>query len=232
MWRLFATWAVGLITVAGFAQPTMMRPDISVVVSEHQTTADMVEVTALRDDYPIELMREQCERLGAILGAPVRGLQVTKTPLSSDDPKLAFVKAKFATNNIIRREDRTLHVQPILRAFAAAPDPFTVKQIQVVFAGERPNEQTVRTLSKPGVLNAVARASNAPAGIEYSIELLTQDPDKIVFPERLEKPEPLQEEQPEKGSNQTVLIALLAIAAVSLGALVYSLFLRSGQKRA
>lgn len=208
------------------------KPDVVIVVTEHQTSAEMVEVTAARADYPSNLLQAQCEAIGAEVGTAVRGLKVYTYPINETDPKMKFLKASFATNGLIDRASGTLNLQALIRPFVGSPDPFTCSELSIIFAGEQPNAKTVKSYSKPGVLQATASASQVPAGLEYHVILVAQDPKSVEFPMQVDTTAPVKQDEEPRQSNQNLVYALLAIAALSLGALVYSLFLRTGRKRA
>ena len=220
-----------LMTSAIGQTPTLHKPGITFVISEHATSSDAVEITVLDPDYPKDLLQAQCMKLGEILGSPPRGLDVEFKALSADDPKLRFLKSTFATDGIIDRQQGILHIEPILKAFAGAPEPYTLEYLTVIFVGERPNNNTVRAFREPGIVEASAKGSEAPAGIEYQIHLITQDPTKIVFPSSVPQQERPVENTRETRTNQTLIYVLIGVAAVSVGALVYLALLRSPGKK-
>ncbi|HMS54524.1 MAG TPA: hypothetical protein PKA27_03915 [Fimbriimonadaceae bacterium] len=229
MKRILLLLLATLVVSQGFAQGK--KPDIVVVVTEHQTSAEMVEVTAALANYPPDLLKTQCEKIGNEVGTAVRGLKVYTVPINETDPNMRFLKASFATNGLIDRAAGTINLQAIIRAFAGAQEAIQVTQLSIIFAGEQPTAKTVKTYSKPGVLQATATASVTPPGLEYHVVLESQDPKVIEFPSEVDGAKPVEEKQPTNQSNQTLVYALLAIAALSLGALVYSLFLRTGRKK-
>lgn len=217
---------LALLAASAHAQQGGTRPDVTVVVTEHSTTADLVEVTLLAPDYPKELLTDQCNRLGDLLGVAPRGLLVYLYPPEATDRRMQFLKATFATNGIIDREHGELNIEPVLKAFAGAPAPHTIHNISLIFSGETPNENTVRRFAKKDVLLAEAKASVAPAGIEYSVQLFSQDASLISFPRRVEAKSPEKAEAPSKNPNQTLIFALFTVAAIAGGALVYLALLR------
>ena len=75
-----------------------VRPQIFVVVREHPTGADLVEITAVDPEYPRELLKSQIESLGKSLNNNARGLFVS-------DPRSAnyagTTKATFGIDGLI-----------------------------------------------------------------------------------------------------------------------------------
>lgn len=204
----------------------MSRPDATVVIREHATGADMVEITMSRADYPTELLREQMEFLGSELNSMPRGLVVQKIGLDSTNKELQFVKARFAVDGILDRAGHRLNIQPLLRAFAGSPEPYTVKNMLIIFDGEKPSARTVKRHVSDAV-DAEANFVSAPAEIEYHITLKSQDRSKIIFPDHA--PEQKLGTKPSvKGSSPSILFyGAIGIAALAVGALVYLTLLRA-----
>ena len=208
-----------------------VRSDVTIVVTEHSTSADMVEVTMLNEDYPPDLLKRQIENIGKFLGAGIRfGEPVGKVALS-DGTKLSFVKAKFATDGLIDRRAGVLRVEPLVKAFTGAPEPYTVQGLSITFDGELPSPDTVRSFEVPGVLVAEGRVSSAPAGVEYRVKLLAQDPDKINFPEKLPGGHSSTAAGESAPDRSTLILILFIVAGVAAAALVYLALLRPRSAR-
>lgn len=215
-----------LSTVWAFSQaPLPSRPDLVVNIREHSSGAEYVQVTAVRGDYPSDLLKAQCNEIGRLLGSSPRGLTVGSTSLSTQK-ELAFMRANFATDHII--EGDNLNLEPILKAVAGAPEPYTVKVIQILVEGVPAGPNRLNKYRIPGVLDASAASISFPVGIEYRVNLESQDPAKITFPERYVPPETSQKDtSAPAGPNRPLLIGLFVLAGLALGALVYLLMARS-----
>ncbi len=226
-----------LLVTTGFSQnPSSVflyvHPDVTVVVQKHSTGADMVEITMGDPNYPLELLQAQANTMCSLIGSPARGLAVTKDEVgATSEPDLTFVKATFATDGLIE-PDGALKVEPIIKALVGAPAPYTIHGISITFEDMAPNPHTVREYSIPNVLDAAARytANGVLKGIEYRVQLNSQDPDKITFPDRYQPapPEPPARIVPE-GPHYGLFVGIL-ITGIALGALVYFVMLRSGSK--
>ncbi len=205
-----------------------VRPQISVVVREHPTTADLVEITAVDANYPPELLRAQAEAIGAGTGSPVRGLHMVRQEMGTGTGG-GFLKATFATDHLIDRAAGVLRLQPIVRAFVGGRSTGIVTGLSIMFDGEVPNVDTLRIFPGKGV-TLEGRTTGSPAGLEYRVHITATDPSEVVIPERLQHTADKKEERT-KGPSNTVLIALGALAAVAAGALVYLALLRSPSSR-
>lgn len=198
-------------------------------VREHETGAEEVEVTVLADDYPEQLLLSQCEAIGSNVGMQVRGLGASRESVDPTNPKLTFLRASFATNGLIDRKEGILRLQPIARAFAGAPVPYTVTGLSVAFEGESPASTMVRLFKAKATVEVEGRVSEAPAGVEYRIRLLSQTPDDIVIPE-VQPVEP-EEERAEQAPKElgTPFWVAFGIAGAAIVALVYLALLRIGR---
>ncbi len=208
-----------------------VRPDIMVVVREHPTSAEIVQVTALGKDYPPELLKSQLTQLGVILGATIRGLRMERPNLGTQ-ARISFLRADFATDGLIDRAKGTVRVGPIVKAFAGAPAPHTVHGMKIAFEGERTTKKMLRDFPAPGVVEVQGRASITPPGIEYQVKLIAQEPNLINIPDEYappvnQKPIPT----PSSSPSPIMLIGLFSLAGVALGALVYLSLLRAGGNR-
>ncbi len=206
------------------------RPDVIVEVFKHQLGADMFDVTAVDPAYPLQLLQDQCTKIGELSGHKIRGLAAGKYRVGND-PRMVFSKASFAIDGIIDRQAGILHLEPIIKAFAGATAPMTVKAISVIFNGEAPTRQTLRSFQNQD-MRVDATVNKRPAMIEYRVQLLTQDPNALSVPDA-SPTEPVtvipSTPQSRSGAKWIMWIAL-ALAAVAAGVLVYFLLLRSAPK--
>lgn len=215
------------------AAPTDMRPGASIVIREDPTGSELVDITMLSPRYPEDLLRAQVERIGQETGVASRGVMVFAQTFGTG-PDQKFVKARFATNNLIDRPTGQLNLQAIARAFAGAPAPHTVRVLQVMFDGETPNTKTLKSFANDGVA-VDGKVSTTPPGLEYTVLLRTQDAAKITIPSEHTPPPPTSTEpaRPQPALPLNLLIALIVLASAAAGALVYFVMLgRSGSRSA
>lgn len=208
-----------------------VRPDVMVIVTEHPTSAEIVQVTILNGEYPVDLLKEQLARLGTYLNTNVRGVQIKKPALGTK-ANLSFLRAEFATDGLIDRSKGIVRLGPLVKAFAGAPEPFTVKGMKVAFEGERTTKKMLRAYPKPGVVEVEGRASVTPPGIEYQIKLISQDPSVIDIPDEYQPPanqKPV--ETPSSTPGVPLIVGLFLLAGLALGALVYLALVRAGGNR-
>ncbi len=226
-----------LAAVASFGQAgadnlfSTVRPDVIVIVREHPTSAEIVQVTALAKGYPPELLKAQIERIAAELKSTARGIQMTRPDLGTQ-AQVSFLRAEFATDGLIDRVNGVLRLQPIVRAFAGAPEPFTVQGIKIAFEGERTTKKMIKNYPVPGVVRVEGRASAMPPGIEYQVKLETQDASKIEIPDEYAPPANQNAgKEPSTPPNTALLVGLFLLAGLALGALVYLALLQAGGGR-
>ncbi|CAN5438775.1 hypothetical protein BH11ARM1_BH11ARM1_09560 [soil metagenome] len=206
-----------------------LKPDLLIVVSKHPAS-DNVEVMNQAPDYPKDLMLKQVERLGELLNSPARGTMVQPFEIIEGNPKTAGTKIIFAVTGLINKEANTLGLQTLARAFALGPKGQPNK-LWIQYSTEGASTALVQKFESETV--ALQAHSDPIFGLEYKIDIRTQDPDKIVIPEgqaaidfRAKPPSP---PPAPKGIDRTVIILIL-VAALALGALVYSLLLRPRSK--
>lgn len=200
-----------------------VKPGMTVVVRKHETGADLVEVTMLRRDYPPDLLRTQSARVGELLGAPVRGLEILRP--SEDRGAISFIKAKFGTDGLIDRAQGTFRLEPLAKAFAGAPAPFTVEAMVVSFQNELAGERTLRSYGSSAVAVYGTQLQN-PNVIEYRVRLISQDPARISIPlqHSPESPNP-GGGKPGPSTPRWILPTAVALSSVAAGLLVYLLLL-------
>jgi len=202
------------------------KPEVIVEVSKHRYGADMFSITAVNPNYPPDLLRLQAIRICEIVGTPARGLFAGTTSIRSD-PRLNSTRATFATNGVIDRDKGILRISPIIQAFAGARPPYTVHGIMILFNGEQPTPNVLRSYRTPGLRLQAIAVQNPPV-VEYRIQLLSQDPKLLEVPDSLPaEQEPLTASTlPSSGADWSLWIPLLAGAAAA-GVLVYLLMLRA-----
>lgn len=216
-----------LAIAAAYAQSSLsVNPGITVVVTEHPLTSEDVEVTAFDPNYPAQLLRQQIETIGKLLGSPPRGVAVVVQQIDPAKPELKFLKARFAVNGLIERSTGELRLEPIIKAFAGAPAPYTLEGITILFDGESPTENTIRRYDVPGAFLSEAQIVSSPSesgapGIEYTIKYLSQDPNKMVYPSKRVEPKSAETASQPAGQLPGYVWIAIIVAGLSAGALVY-----------
>lgn len=221
-----------LLAAVALAQTgqTPFRPDITIVAREHSLGPDIVEVTLSKGDYPEDLLRRQLEDFGKRLGSAPRGLAVGSVQLDPGNPSLKFLKARFAVDGFIDRPQGALRIEPLLRAFAGAPEPYTIGTILLLFDGERPGAGTVKRHQTDAV-EAEGRVNDEPPMIEYAIVLKSQTPDKIAFPDKVLEQSAVPQPSQQESGTPVLFWGAVAAASLAAGALVYLALLRGGSGR-
>ncbi|HTQ08936.1 MAG TPA: hypothetical protein VMI31_02580, partial [Fimbriimonadaceae bacterium] len=157
------------------------KPDIIVQVKKHELSgADLFEVTAVKPDYPADLLRAQVQKMCALIGVPARGLLVGTSQIEAG---LSPTRATFATNGVIERDKGILRIAPIIQAFAGAPEPYTVHGITILFNGETPMAHVLESYNTPDVRLAAVALQN-PSVVEYRVQLISQDPEALNVPDQ------------------------------------------------
>lgn len=209
---------------------SMKRPTILIYVREHSAGPDLIEISMLQEDYPAELLREQCLKIGKETGSEVRGLEILDYTIPAAKPQ-KFLRASFATDNIIDRPNGHISLNPIVRSFAGAQSPFTIESMTITFWGETPSEKTLRTYSDASV-NLAANQLESPAGIEYRVEIKDQNPSKInipIDPAAAEKNNQLNKPAMRQFVPEWLLWTVLLIVGAGIALLVYFAALKRGR---
>lgn len=209
------------------------KPDIIIQVSKHRFGADMFEVAAVNPAYPPELLKSQLAALCDSIGVPARGLVAGKASIGGD-PNRSATKASFATDGIIDREHGILRIEPIIKAFAAAPAPFTVHGLMISFNGESSGPSILKSFSSPG-LRVQAIADQNPPAIEYRVQLLSQDRSQLNLPEPPPAPTPEQRGVADTSTDRRegvswILWLALILGAAAAAVLVYFITMRATAK--
>ena len=201
-----------------------MRPDVLIRVKEHELGPENVNLDVLKVNYPPDLLQSQIRKLGRLLGGEARILYIQQTQ-SADDPSAKFLKASFSVSGIIDRQLKLYRLSPIAQAFAGAPEPFTIRGIQVVLENETGYAGDLAKDQVKGAWRAEAMRTLRPLPmLEYRIELLSQDPAKLSLPEKVAPKMVVSTSS--SSSTSSALYALLAVVAIAAGVLVYLALLR------
>lgn len=207
---------------------THTRPDVAIVVRHVGSGNDVVDVTMQNPDYPPDLLRKQAEAVAKEMGADPTGLQVFPYRVGSERSQ-QFVRANFGVPNLVDRQTGALRVEPFAKAFAGAPSPFDVDVLMIQFEQARPTLDTIRSYaSKDGGVELEGVSMPGGFGVEYRVKLNTQDPAKIHIPDtrRTVLPDKSAVKSPAARTDWT-LYGVIAVAALAVGALVYSLLLQT-----
>lgn len=208
------------------ALETIASPQATIRIREHQTGAELIEITMLDPKYPVQLVEAFAVELGRLAGSPPRGLKAGMVVID-ETKNLGFVRASFATDNLVDHATQKLDLNTVIKAFLGAPDPDTIKSLHVIFEGEKPGVKTLKSFTDPELHYAVmGEVYQNPDSIEYRVNLATQDPALIDVPMNTAEAA-AKKENPISGPRLTLpVVILIATAGVALGALVYFAMLR------
>lgn len=207
----------------------MSRPDLIIRVQKSPVGADYVTIQVVAENYPPELLREQCVRIGELAGGSSRGIEVTSVPTGTSPGGVPtmYLSASFATDNLIDRSKGILRLAPFAKAFAGNEEPFTIDCIAISFAEESPGPNTIGNVQNDSV-SIEGEYDASRRIVDYRIYLLTQDPEKIVVPDSLAE-QTIRKVAPSNGSAWR-LIPWIAGGAVLAGLLVYFALRPVGKK--
>lgn len=219
--RLFLVGACLFAGGALFAQdaPILLqgRADIIASVRKSDVGADYVRIQALDEDYPIDLMRSQIQKIGEYNGTQIRGLEIGYEGMGGAG---RILTANFATDNLMDQTAGTLELNAFAKAFAGAPEPHTVNMIGVMFENFRPSGPvTVAQWADKGVEVSSAFDNNLEV-VEYRIKLNTQNPEEISIPGTIAESTNRTETPSNKGLNPWVVVGIVC-GAVLIGVSVY-----------
>ncbi|HRJ33181.1 MAG TPA: hypothetical protein PKY51_06455 [Fimbriimonadaceae bacterium] len=221
-------WAQGASTPPVSDELLRTPPQVSIVISEHKTGSDMISVTMLDPKYPEDLLRSQILALGQYAKADIQGLYVQTRDLG-DSAKLRFVKASFATANLLEPGLGIVRLRPILQAFAGGPAGFEIRSLSITLPDFRPRANTIARFGSKSALVVGIPQQSGP-GVEYRVILLTQDPREIDVPDEVQKKLLSSQPKPDSTPSNPLMWVLVGVGALSAGVLVYSLALRLGSK--
>ena len=193
------------------------RSDMIVSVKKSDVGAEYVRVQALEEDYPEDLMRSQIAKIGEYNKSEIRGLEVVYT---GDAGAGRILTATFATDGLMDQTAGTLELEAFAKAFAGAPEPYTVNIVGVMYENFMPSKTvTVAEWADAGAEVSSAFDNNLKV-VEYRIKLNTQDPSKISIPGTLSESTNRQESPSNRGLNPWVIVGILC-GAVLIGVSVY-----------
>jgi hypothetical protein len=225
MHRLLTLFVLA-VTAFGFGQEpevpksTAVRPQVVVYIREHQTGANMVELSMVEPGYPPDLLQKQIMDLCKRLDSQPMGLNIYQEELVVNQPNLRFLKATFAVVGLTDMQGG-VNLTPLLQAFAGAPAPNTVKGMMVVLDDFVPvPKKTLRNFKSPAVV-IQGRVDENPPAVQYDIQLLTQNPSEINVQAEPEKAENSPVPAPSRKAPSTILWLLIVLAGLSVGGLVY-----------
>jgi hypothetical protein len=201
-------------------------PQVFIVVKKHSMGSDLVRVTAMQPDYPPEVLKLQCSLIGKFADGNARGIEVSSRGVGGASGSL--VTATFACDNLIDYTNNRLNLDAIVKGFLGSANPM-ISSFVVQFDGEQVNANTIQQFQDKNVI-LEGREYKNPDGIEYRIEVLTQDTREISIPGSLsELPKTATKPVVKQGLNPIVFPILIGGIIVA-GALVYFALVRPGHR--
>ncbi len=211
------------------------RPDILVVVTQHPLGPDMFLISALDPNYSAKALQSAISEFGTLLGSSPRGVVLQETPIQTDSGETeTFLRASFAVDGFA--SPKFVKLQPLVQAFAGMPaGAGQVKALDVSLAGFTANQHYIQSYTGPNPKNPAveisAQSYQNPAGVEFRIDLQSQDPNAIKIPDSVEDQQLMQSAKPTNNNGSLVFeVIVLTAAAIGGGILVYNFLLRGGSR--
>lgn len=217
-------WLVLLLAVPIWALPQQQptRPDVVIRVKKAPTGADYVWIQMVAEDYPVDLLRAQCEAIGRNLGGEVRGLDLSLAGAGAGPggKEMKILSAFFAVDGIADTQKGIYRLNPLVRAFAGSPAPYQTDCLAILFDGMKPVKGITISVASVDGADVIGQYDPNMRMIEYRVTLKSQDPAKIDIPEMVgQQTKPVQ--APSNNQTWNPLLAWVAGAAVLTGGLVY-----------
>lgn len=206
--------------------PFSMPPQVFVTISKHPMGSEYVTVTVRDDNYSPALLSFQCEQVGKFAGGQSRGVQVKGADLSTPNGS-QVIRATFACDNLINREKGILNIDAVVKAFLGSTSPM-VSSFLIQFEGETAGATTIRRIVNKQYMLEGKNLVN-PTGLEYRVEVLTQDTRAFTIPGSLNDV-PKNEEKPVAPKLHPLVIPSLVVGLIGAAALVYFALLRPRPK--
>lgn len=207
------------------SQGELVRPDAYVKVSKDSSGVDILEVTMLKANYPADLLRQQLTDLGKTLGSETKIILAERHNPTTGQSGSGLLRITASVPGLIDRKKNVLGLQALARAFAGVAEPNTIDGLMIQYTSETPNAKVIQRFTSQNV--RVSGQADPRTGVEYRITLISQVPAEIVIPEGEETtPAVAKPPVPPPSGPGTGVIILIIVAALALGALVYSLLVR------
>jgi len=206
--------------------PFSVPPQVFVTVTKHQMGSEFVTVTVREESYNPSLLTFQCQQIGKFAGGESRGVEVKGANIGTQGTS-GMIRATFACDNLIDREKNILNIDAIVKAFLGSPKPM-ISSFLIQFEGEVAGEQTIRRIVNNEYMLEGKNLVN-PTGLEYRVEVLTQDTRAFTIPGSLADV-PEVKETVATPKLHPLVIPSLVVGLIAASALVYFAVLRPRPK--
>ena len=227
--RLFPILALALAATAPaqtWQEVEQTKPEIYVTVRESATGTDSVEISPVSTTYPQERLEERANQIAEAIGEKPRGLVVQSLKLGSAKGGDAL-QVSFGVDGLADKKEGWIRLSDIVRPFVVDG----VKGMAVLFERFQPNRTTVLQHRSEAV-QMTAQPQPGASGPEFRIRISTDDPAKIDIPVRNSEKKATEATKTAPSTRPDyVTYGIVAVAALALGALVYSLLLRPRAQR-
>jgi hypothetical protein len=196
------------------------RPDLLIVIREHPGGADVIEVKAVSKAITAPELEASILELGKQIGVPPRAVRIYTNKLDTN-VKQSYIEASFGIDGVV--EPDKIRLNALAQSFMGPK----VRALGIVIENRGVTSETVASYQSTNI-EATGQYLPGSIGLEYRIRAIAADPDKFDIPDSRSEAARVQKPKSERNAGfDPSLIALIAVAAVALGALVYSLLLRS-----
>lgn len=192
-----------------------VAPQVVFSIQHEPGTGDVVQLHYSGEVYDEQAVEAAAKALAESLGSTVGWFQFL--PSTEGGPS----RAMFVTQNILDASSGDIRLQPLVRAFGRGKGKGQVKAFSVTILGQVPSAySTLATYSSDTVVLKGFYNAAQPS-IEYRILVLVDDPAGVEIPPRHIPSESAETTAGASNSEAPILFALVAVASVSAGALVY-----------
>jgi hypothetical protein len=202
--------------------PFATPPQVFITVRKPDVGHDVVTVVVNETGYSAALLKLQCGLVGQFAGGQSSEVLINQTP---QEP--GVLRAVFSCPGIIDRERSATNFDALVKGFLGSASPM-VSSFLIQLDGESVGKNTLRRYVSDMVLME-GNAVNDPKGIEYRVEVLTQDTRQLKIPSSLTDLPKSQREAESAGKSLHPAIApTLILGFILAGALVYFALLKPG----
>ena len=217
LWLLAGLSLAGAVLATGDQTAAIKRiaPEVVFSVEQVPGTGEVVQLHYVGDTFDEASLQKDAQALATSLGSAVNSFQFY--PATGE----AEAKAIFVTDYMLDPSQGDIRLQPLVRAFSRGKGGRHVKSFSVTIVGQTPSAYTtLQTYNSPNVaLKAFDKASQA--SIEYRILALNDDPNKVEIPPKHVPTGQITSSEGRQSGRAPLLFALVTVASVSAGALVY-----------
>lgn len=205
--------------------PTQIKPDLFISIEPISQNQQKLTITILHEGYPMDVLRQQCEDIGKMLGTTIDIAEINATNLGTSTP-LSLARAVIIVSGVLGPQPGEIQFESLFLPFLGLEEPFIIDSASLTIDNFQVSKFTLQDV-KAGSVRGVGSYFAEQKRIEYRFVFLTQERNEVEIPSLVQEEITQESNQAPRAMFNPWLIPAATFVLIAVGGLVYFVWMRA-----